>query len=78
LTKEAVYRDMAGELHVMSAVCPHLGCIVDWNSSEKTWDCPCHGSRFDCVGKVISGPANVPLSPVVPVKTAAEKEQQGG
>ena len=58
LTKVAVYRDEKGELHECSAVCPHLGCIVHWNATEKTWDCPCHGSRFDKLGKVINGPAN--------------------
>ena len=53
----AVYRDDAGELHKVSAVCTHLGCIVTWNNAETTWDCPCHGSRFDVDGKVIQGPA---------------------
>ena len=62
LTKVAVYRDQAGKLHVRSAICPHLGCIVAWNPSEKTWDCPCHGSRFDKLGKVINGPANSDLT----------------
>jgi glycine/D-amino acid oxidase-like deaminating enzyme/nitrite reductase/ring-hydroxylating ferredoxin subunit len=62
LTKVAVYRGAQGELHERSAVCPHLGCIVDWNASEKTWDCPCHGSRFDKLGKVINGPANTDLA----------------
>ena len=62
-TKVAVYRDEKGDVHEMSAVCPHLGCIVHWNAAEKTWDCPCHGSRFDKLGKVINGPANVDLSP---------------
>ena len=61
-SKLAVYRDPRGELHTLSAVCPHLGCIVEWNSAEKTWDCPCHGSRFDRFGKVLEGPANVGLS----------------
>jgi glycine/D-amino acid oxidase-like deaminating enzyme/nitrite reductase/ring-hydroxylating ferredoxin subunit len=58
LRKYAVYRDERGALHELSAVCPHLGCIVRWNPTEKTWDCPCHGSRFDKLGAVISGPAN--------------------
>lgn len=61
LKKLAVYRDSHGELHQRSAICPHLGCIVDWNSTEKTWDCPCHGSRFDPYGKVLNGPANTGL-----------------
>ena len=64
LTKVAVYRDPDGMLHEMSAVCPHLGCIVDWNSSEHTWDCPCHGSRFDQYGQVLNGPAIDPLKPL--------------
>jgi glycine/D-amino acid oxidase-like deaminating enzyme/nitrite reductase/ring-hydroxylating ferredoxin subunit len=58
LSKAAVYRDASGRLHQHSAVCPHLDCIVHWNDAEKTWDCPCHGSRFDPYGKVIHGPAN--------------------
>jgi glycine/D-amino acid oxidase-like deaminating enzyme/nitrite reductase/ring-hydroxylating ferredoxin subunit len=64
LSKVAAYRDEKGELHETTAVCPHLGCIVQWNGSEKTWDCPCHGSRFDKTGKVVNGPANVDLAPV--------------
>lgn len=62
LTKRAVYRDPEGRLHRRSAVCPHLGCIVAWNEAEKTWDCPCHGSRFDRFGKVVNGPANDDLA----------------
>lgn len=58
ISKLAVYRDEQGTLHERSAVCPHLGCIVSWNSLEKTWNCPCHGSIFDRYGRVISGPAN--------------------
>src|SRR4030095_4612816 len=53
LTKVAVYRDDDGTVHSMSAVCVHLGCIVTWNGLEKTWDWPCHGSRFDALGVVI-------------------------
>lgn len=58
LKKVAVYRDDEGALHECSAVCVHLGGIVSWNSKEKTWDCPCHGSRFNAYGKVFQGPAN--------------------
>jgi glycine/D-amino acid oxidase-like deaminating enzyme/nitrite reductase/ring-hydroxylating ferredoxin subunit len=62
LAKIAAYRDTEGRLHERSAVCPHLACVVAWNSSEKTWDCPCHGSRFDALGRVINGPANTNLA----------------
>ncbi|MEO8192343.1 MAG: FAD-dependent oxidoreductase [Gemmatimonadales bacterium] len=60
-SKVAVYKDEQGTIHARSAVCTHLYCIVDWNSSEKTWDCPCHGSRFDPYGNVVNGPAITPL-----------------
>ena len=60
----AAYRDPEGELHVCSAVCPHLGCIVAWNPAEKTWDCPCHGSRFEATGEVIAGPAESDLKQI--------------
>jgi Rieske Fe-S protein len=63
LRKTAVYCDAAGQLHERSAVCPHLGGIVAWNHSEQTWDCPCHGSRFDKLGKVLNGPAITNLPP---------------
>jgi Rieske Fe-S protein len=63
LTKIAAYRDDDGALHEYSAVCPHLGCIVAFDAVEKTWDCPCHGSRFDHFGRVIVGPANRNLVP---------------
>jgi glycine/D-amino acid oxidase-like deaminating enzyme/nitrite reductase/ring-hydroxylating ferredoxin subunit len=58
LKKVAVYRDESGTVHKMSAICPHLKCIVRWNATEKTWDCPCHGSRFDCFGAMVNGPAS--------------------
>jgi Rieske Fe-S protein len=64
LSKVAVHRDDAGALHEFSAVCTHLGCVVSWNDKEKSWDCPCHGSRFDCRdGHVLNGPAIEGLSP---------------
>jgi glycine/D-amino acid oxidase-like deaminating enzyme/nitrite reductase/ring-hydroxylating ferredoxin subunit len=62
--KVAAYRDESGTVHECSAVCTHLRCIVDWNTAEKSWDCPCHGSRFSPTGKVIGGPAISDLSPV--------------
>lgn len=57
----AAYRDEQGLLHAVSAVCSHMGCIVGWNASDRTWDCSCHGSRFDLDGEVIHGPATRPL-----------------
>ncbi len=57
----AVYRDDEGALHAVSAVCSHLGCLVAFNEVERSWDCPCHGSRFDVDGAVLHGPATTPL-----------------
>lgn len=68
----ACSRDDTGELHAVSAVCTHMGCLVHWNSTEETWDCPCHGSRFEATGEVIGGPAEKPLEPV---KITASKSQ---
>jgi glycine/D-amino acid oxidase-like deaminating enzyme/nitrite reductase/ring-hydroxylating ferredoxin subunit len=53
----AVYRNANGQLNALSPVCTHLGCLVHWNTTEKSWDCPCHGSRFDPHGRVLNGPA---------------------
>lgn len=57
----AVYKNEKGEIIKLSAVCTHAGCIVNWNNSDKTWDCPCHNSRFTKEGEVIEGPAQKPL-----------------
>ena len=62
LHKIACYRDPMGAVTELSATCPHLGCIVEWNTSEKSWDCPCHGSRFGPDGHVVNGPAISGLS----------------
>jgi glycine/D-amino acid oxidase-like deaminating enzyme/nitrite reductase/ring-hydroxylating ferredoxin subunit len=68
-SKVAVYRDESGVVHERSAVCTHLGCVVRWNSGERSWDCPCHGSRFAPTGEVLNGPAPAPLNPVEPEST---------
>jgi glycine/D-amino acid oxidase-like deaminating enzyme/nitrite reductase/ring-hydroxylating ferredoxin subunit len=60
-TRVAAYRDWDGAVHRLSPVCTHLGCRVEWNPAERTWDCPCHGSRFSTSGAVIAGPAESPL-----------------
>lgn len=65
--KVAAYRDADGRVSLCSAVCTHLQCIVAWNPAEKTWDCPCHGSRFQPDGQVISGPAEEPLPTISPL-----------
>jgi Rieske Fe-S protein len=61
LGQVAAYRDEQGELHAVSAECTHLGCAVRWNKAEKSWDCPCHGSRFDHEGRLLHGPATKDL-----------------
>jgi Rieske Fe-S protein len=67
----AVSRDAQGKVCAVSAVCTHMGCIVHWNGAEKSWDCPCHGSRFDCHGALLDGPAARNLEPrPVPGATA--------
>jgi glycine/D-amino acid oxidase-like deaminating enzyme/nitrite reductase/ring-hydroxylating ferredoxin subunit len=72
LRRVAVYVDDAGARHERSAMCPHLGCVVAWNSAERSWDCPCHGSRFDPYGKVMTGPARNDLAPVEEQPAPAE------
>ena len=69
--KVAAYRDEHGIVSTLCPVCPHLGCTVAWNCAEKTWDCPCHGSRFTATGEVFAGPAEKPLGHAnVPSPTA--------
>jgi Rieske Fe-S protein len=67
----AVHVDVQGRVHENLAVCPHLGCVVRWNRAEKSWDCPCHGSRFNPHGRVINGPAIVDLP-----RTGEERAQK--
>ncbi|HEX3657636.1 MAG TPA: FAD-dependent oxidoreductase [Pirellulales bacterium] len=74
LSKVAVFRDLAGNLHEMSAACPHLGCVVAWNADEHCWDCPCHGSRFDRLGHCLTGPANADLAHI---NVAAHENSRG-
>ncbi|WP_413575604.1 FAD-dependent oxidoreductase [Bdellovibrio sp. HCB290] len=82
LKRIAVYRDSEGHVFKMSAVCPHLGGIVKWNTAEKTWDCPCHGSRFNKFGASLHAPATTDLKPLdrnkkhVPDKEDLHQEQQ--
>lgn len=71
--KLAVYRDEQAKLHAFSCSCPHMGCHVHWNQAERSWDCPCHGSRFDTHGKLLNGPSlknlePVPLADLIPAK----------
>ena len=66
--KTAVYKDESGAVHAYSAICPHMGCVLQWNGDEHSFDCPCHGSRFTCQGVVVNGPAvndmeKIPLGP---------------
>lgn len=61
--KLAVRSDASGKIAALSAICTHMGCVVDWNATDRTWDCPCHGSRFDAQGAVLTGPATAPLEP---------------
>ena len=70
--KLAVYRDEQGSVHALSAKCTHLGCVVHWNASERSWDCPCHASRFATDGTVLHGPAATPLPEVALPADAAQ------
>ena len=60
--KAGAYRDETGQLYVVDTTCTHMGCDLSWNNAERSWDCPCHGSRFSYDGEVIEGPAVTPLN----------------
>lgn len=78
LHKIAAWRDDTGGLHLHSAVCPHLGCVVHWNGAERSWDCPCHGSRFDATdGHRLNGPAMRGLAPVAAPAVAVPETEEG-
>ncbi|GAA4468188.1 FAD-dependent oxidoreductase [Nemorincola caseinilytica] len=70
--KLAIYKSDEGKLHILSAICPHVGCTVKWNSAECTWDCPCHGARYSPDGHLLTGPAQKGLTPVRPWGKADE------
>jgi glycine/D-amino acid oxidase-like deaminating enzyme/nitrite reductase/ring-hydroxylating ferredoxin subunit len=70
--KLAVYKDAGGKISALNPVCTHAGCIVQWNNAEKSWDCPCHGSRYNTRGEVLNGPATWPLEKV-PLHAAEEQ-----
>jgi glycine/D-amino acid oxidase-like deaminating enzyme/nitrite reductase/ring-hydroxylating ferredoxin subunit len=74
--KLAVYRNANGQVGALSPVCTHLGCLVHWNTTEKSWDCPCHGSRFDPHGRVLNGPAVAALqAKPIPGVTDADRDE---
>jgi glycine/D-amino acid oxidase-like deaminating enzyme/nitrite reductase/ring-hydroxylating ferredoxin subunit len=75
--KVGVYRDPLGKLHAVSPICTHLKCVVQWNNAEASWDCPCHGSRFDPDGCVLEGPA-VKNLPVIELRTGLPFELAEG
>ncbi len=73
----AVGRDLDGTVHRLDATCTHMGCVVRFNAAERTWDCPCHGSRFAIDGAVIDGPATSPLAPTTGADDAEEPGPAG-
>ncbi len=73
--KIAAYRDETGKMTTVSAICPHLGCVVHFNQSERSWDCPCHGSRFKATGELLNGPA---LSCLAPIEVESDDKKVTG
>jgi glycine/D-amino acid oxidase-like deaminating enzyme/nitrite reductase/ring-hydroxylating ferredoxin subunit len=73
-TSVALYKDEQSKLHAVHPACTHMKCAVAWNAAEKSWDCPCHGARYDYEGKVITGPASRDLEPIE-IKQLIEKEK---
>jgi glycine/D-amino acid oxidase-like deaminating enzyme/nitrite reductase/ring-hydroxylating ferredoxin subunit len=73
-TSIALYKDEQHTLHAVNPACTHMKCSVNWNAAEKSWDCPCHGARYDYEGRVITGPASKDLEPVE-IKQLEEKEK---
>jgi len=72
----ALYKDEEGGLHAVSTVCPHAGCAVGWNSAEKSWDCPCHGSRFSVDGEILTGPTRKGLDSISLEKMAGSQDEE--
>ncbi|MDD5144702.1 MAG: Rieske 2Fe-2S domain-containing protein [Candidatus Pacebacteria bacterium] len=62
--KVGVFKDQQGKIHAVSTTCTHMGCTLNWNNAEESWDCPCHGSSFSCDGKLIHGPAAIDLEKI--------------
>ncbi|MGI8950221.1 MAG: FAD-dependent oxidoreductase [Chitinophagaceae bacterium] len=70
----ALYKDDTGNLHAVNPSCTHMKCTVSWNIAEKSWDCPCHGARYDCNGKVLTGPADRDLE-IIELESLIEEEK---
>ena len=62
--RAGAYLDEEGKYHVVDTTCTHMGCELEWNNGEHSWDCPCHGSRFSIDGEVMEGPAETPLDKI--------------
>lgn len=62
--RAGAYKDEAGKIHLVDTTCTHLGCELQWNAAENSWDCPCHGSRYTYDGQIIEGPTVTPLKKI--------------